>query len=85
MIFAKLYEQSCGKHQILVRIIQVEEDCMGVAFSTYIEEVGLMEVVHAFKEPQDASEAFEMITEIVAVRVIKEALGELKEQTGAVH
>lgn len=80
MKFVKLFDQTCGKHQIMCRLTQVDDGRMGLAFSTYIDSLGIIEVVHAFSGRDVTLEAFGFVTEAVATKVIKDALAELKEQ-----
>lgn len=78
MKFAKLYE-TCDKHQILVRLsMNGERFC--VVFSTYIDDVGIVEVHHAFDEARESLDAFAAVTKRVAVGMISDSLKDLKDQ-----
>ena len=79
MNFVKLYDMPCGDHQLLVRLTSAEEKT-GLSFSTYVESVGIIETVHAFDDPADTLEAFGMVTETVARKVVAEALNDAREQ-----
>jgi hypothetical protein len=78
MKFAKLYD-TCEKHQILVYIIK-EEDKWGLAFETWVDDLGLVHSHFAFDSIKDCAQAFADTDEQVAGMIVADTLKELKEQ-----
>jgi hypothetical protein len=90
MKFAKIYD-TCEHHQILVRLT-MHEDNYAVAFSTMVDDIGVMEVIHGFPTPSTARAAWEAATKSVASEMIKGALQDLRaeivkveEKSGVMH
>lgn len=85
MKFAKLYDQSCGKHQILLCIHRDEAGEWGLQCTTFIgQDTGIMQTFFVMGSGEAgfiaARDGFESVTQEIATAMVREGIAEMKAE-----